>query len=33
VVTSPLAATRYALRHAWVSTWLSGDVPPTQVAE
>lgn len=30
---SSLAATPYALRHACVSTWLSGGVPATQVAE
>jgi hypothetical protein len=30
---SSLAATPYALRHASVSTWLSGGVPATQVAE
>ncbi|MGD9529397.1 MAG: tyrosine-type recombinase/integrase [Dehalococcoidia bacterium] len=29
----PLAATPYALRHACVSTWLSGGVPAPQVAE
>jgi hypothetical protein len=28
-----LAATPYDLRHAAVSTWLNGGVPPTQVAE
>lgn len=33
VVVSPLAATLYTLRHACVSTWLNGGVPPTQVAE
>lgn len=33
VATSPLAATPYDLRHAAVSTWLNGGVPPTQVAE
>ncbi|WP_243653728.1 hypothetical protein [Pseudonocardia endophytica] len=33
VAASPLAATPYALRHACVSTWLNGGVPPTQVAE
>jgi integrase len=33
VAASPLAATPYALRHACVSTWLSGGVPATQVAE
>jgi hypothetical protein len=30
---SPLAATPYDLRHAAVSTWLAGGVPPTHVAE
>jgi integrase len=30
---SPLAATPYALRHACVSTWLNGGVPPAQVAQ
>ena len=30
---SPLAATPYDLRHACVSTWLSGGVPAPQVAE
>ena len=30
---SPLARTPYDLRHAAVSTWLNGGVPPTQVAE
>jgi integrase len=30
---SPLAGTPYDLRHAAVSTWLNGGVPPTQVAE
>ncbi|WP_206686110.1 hypothetical protein [Kribbella qitaiheensis] len=33
VVASPLAGTPYDLRHAAVSTWLNGGVPPTQVAE
>ncbi len=33
VAVSPLARTPYALRHAAVSTWLNGGVPPTQVAE
>jgi integrase len=33
IVASPLAATPYDLRHAAVSTWLNGGVPPTQVAE
>jgi integrase len=33
VARSSLAATPYALRHACVSTWLNGGVPPTQVAE
>jgi hypothetical protein len=33
VVASPLAARPYDLRHAAVSTWLNGGVPPTQVAE
>lgn len=33
VAASPLAATPYALRHAAVSTWLSGGVPATQAAE
>ena len=33
VAASPLAATPYDLRHAAVSTWLNGGVPPTQVAE
>jgi hypothetical protein len=28
-----LAKTPYLLRHACVSTWLNGGVPPTQVAE
>jgi len=30
---SPLAKRPYDLRHAAVSTWLNGGVPPTQVAE
>lgn len=30
---SPLAGTPYDLRHAAVSTWLNGGVPPTTVAE
>jgi integrase len=30
---SPLAAVPYDLRHAAVSTWLNGGVPPTAVAE
>jgi len=30
---SPLARRPYDLRHAAVSTWLNGGVPPTQVAE
>jgi hypothetical protein len=30
---SPLARRAYHLRHAAVSTWLNGGVPPTQVAE
>jgi integrase len=30
---SPLAKRVYDLRHACVSTWLNGGVPPTQVAE
>ncbi|WP_026323039.1 tyrosine-type recombinase/integrase [Salinispora pacifica] len=30
---SPLARTPYDLRHAAVSTWLNGGVPPTDVAE
>jgi integrase len=33
VYASPLAGTPYDLRHAAVSTWLNGGVPPTQVAE
>ena len=32
-VASPLAKRPYDLRHAAVSTWLNGGVPPTQVAE
>ena len=31
--TSPLARRPFDLRHAAVSTWLSGGVAPTQVAE
>ena len=30
---SPLAGTPYDLRHAMLSTWLNGGVPPTDVAE
>ncbi len=30
---TPLARRPYDLRHAAVSTWLNGGVPPTQVAE
>jgi integrase len=30
---SPLAASPYDLRHAGVSTWLNGGVPPADVAE
>jgi integrase len=30
---SPLARRPYDLRHAAVSTWLNGGVPPSQVAE
>jgi integrase len=30
---SPLARRPYDLRHACVSTWLNGGVPPAQVAE
>jgi integrase len=30
---SPLARRPYDLRHACVSTWLNGGVPPTQVAK
>jgi hypothetical protein len=30
---TPLAKTPYDLRHAAVSTWLNGGVPPTTVAE
>jgi integrase len=30
---SPLAWRVYGLRHACVSTWLNGGVPPAQVAE
>ena len=33
VAASPLAKTPYDLRHAVVSTWLNGGVPPTTVAE
>lgn len=33
VAASPLAKRPYDLRHAAVSTWLNGGVPPTQVAE
>jgi integrase len=33
VAVSPLAKTPYDLRHATVSTWLNGGVPPTTVAE
>lgn len=33
VAASPLARRPYDLRHAAVSTWLNGGVPPTQVAE
>ncbi len=33
VVVSPLARTPYDVRHAAVSTWLNGGVPPTDVAE
>jgi integrase len=33
VAAGPLAATPYDLRHAAVSTWLNGGVPPTTVAE
>jgi len=32
VAASPLARTPYDLRHAAGSTWLSGGVPPTDVA-
>jgi integrase len=32
IVASPLARTPYDLRHAAVSTWLNGGVPPTDVA-
>jgi integrase len=32
LVASPLARTPYDLRHAAVSTWLNGGVPPTDVA-
>jgi hypothetical protein len=30
---SPLAKRVYDLRHACVSTWLNGGIPPAQVAE
>ena len=30
---SPLAGRVYDLRHACVSTWLNGGIPPAQVAE
>ncbi len=33
VLASPLAGTPYDLRHAMLSTWLNGGVPPTDVAE
>lgn len=33
VLASPLAKRPYDLRHAAVSTWLDGGIPPTQVAE
>jgi integrase len=33
VAATPLRATPYTLRHACVSTWLNGGVPPTQVAQ
>jgi integrase len=33
VVATPLAGRPYDLRHAAVSTWLNGGVPPTDVAE
>jgi hypothetical protein len=33
VAASPLAKAPYDLRHAAVSTWLNGGVPPTTVAE
>jgi hypothetical protein len=33
VTRSPLAKRPYDLRHAAVSTWLNGGVPPTDVAE
>ena len=33
VTATPLARRPYDLRHAAVSTWLNGGVPPTQVAE
>ena len=33
ITASPLAKTPHDLRHAAVSTWLNGGVPPTTVAE
>jgi integrase len=33
VLATPLAGTPYDLRHATLSTWLNGGVPPTDVAE
>lgn len=33
IAAGPLAAPRYTLRHACVSTWLNGGVPAPQVAE
>src|SRR5690606_6465062 len=33
VAETPLARTPYDLRHAAVSTWLNGGIPPTKVAE
>ncbi|WP_211246475.1 hypothetical protein [Amycolatopsis taiwanensis] len=33
VAATPLATRPYDLRHAAVSTWLNGGVPPTKVAE
>ena len=33
LIASPLAKRPYDLRHAAVSTWLNGGVPPTDVAE
>jgi hypothetical protein len=33
VAASPLARRLYDLRHAALSTWLNGGVPPTDVAE